>query len=306
MPTVRTRLALGPVLFHWPGERTRDFYFRIADEAPVDVVYLGEVVCPKRASFVEPYLPEIVERLAAAGKEVVHSTLALVMNDRELESLRASAVDQQLLTEANDASMLALLVGRPHVVGPFINVYNEDTFHFLAHRGAVRVSLPNELAVDSIATIAGEAGGVEIEVQVFGRLPLALSARCYHARSRRLTKDGCRYVCAEDPSGMALATINGVPFLAVNGVQLLSYAVCNLIRELPALAQAGVRLFRLWPLAIDMVAVARIFRDALDGRVAATEAEARLAALVDGLPFANGFHHGREGAAFIGGGRLVE
>jgi collagenase-like PrtC family protease len=284
----------------------RDFYFRIADEAPVDVVYLGEVVCPKRAPFFEPYLPEVAERLAAAGKEVVHSTLALVMTDRELESLRAAAADQSLLMEANDASVLALLAGRRHVVGPFINAYNEDTLRFLVRRGATRVSLPNELTAASIAVIAGAAGSVEIEVQAFGRLPLALSARCYHARSRRLTKDGCRYVCAEDPNGMTLETIHGMPFLAVNGVQLLSYAVCNLVRELPTLVQSGVGLFRLWPLAIDMVAVARIFRDALDGCITALEAEAHLTELVDGLPFANGFHHGREGAAFVGEGCRFE
>lgn len=302
----RARLALGPVLFYWPAERMRDFYFQIADEAPVDVVYLGEVVCPKRAPFLEPYLPEIAERLADAGKEVVHSTLALVMNDRELESVRASTANQEFLMEANDVSALTLLAGRPHVVGPFINVYNEDTFRFLARRGAVRVSLSNELTAASIAAIAGEAGRVEIEVQVFGRLPLALSARCYHARSRRLAKDSCRYVCAEDPNGMTLTTIDGAPFLAVNGVQLLSYAVCNLVRELPVLVQSGVRLFRLWPLAIDMVAVSRIFRDALDGRVDATEAEAQLMGLAGELPFANGFHHGREGAAFVDGRLLGE
>jgi collagenase-like PrtC family protease len=284
----------------------RDFYFRIADEASVDVVYLGEVVCPKRLPSIEPYLPEISERLAAAGKEVVHSTLALVMNDRELESVRAAVADQELLMEANDVSVLALMAGRPHVIGPFINVYNEDTLRFLARRGAVRVSLPNELTAASVAVIAGEAGCVDIEVQVFGRLPLALSARCYHARNRRLTKDSCRYVCAEDPNGMALATINGMPFLAVNGVQLLSYAVCNLVRELPMLVRSGVGLFRLWPLAIDMVAVARIFRDVLDRRIAATEAEAHLMDLVGGLPFANGFHHGREGAAFVHGRHLGE
>lgn len=302
----RGRLALGPVLFHWPAEAKRDFYFRIADEAPVDVVYLGETVCSKRAPFFDPHLPEIAERLAAAGKEVVHSTLALVMSERELESVRALAAERDLLVEANDASALALLAGRPHVVGPFVNVYNEDTLRFLARRGAVRVSLPNELDAAAIAAVAAEAGNVEIEVQVFGRLPLALSARCYHARSRRLSKDSCQYVCGEDVNGMALTTLDGAPFLAVNGVQILSYGVCNLAGALPALRRAGVRLFRLWPLAVDMTSAARAFRDALDGRIAADEAEARLAELVGDLPSANGFYHGREGAAFIAAIRGME
>ena len=38
---MRANLTIGPLLFHWPAERKRDFYFRIADEAPVDTVYLG-------------------------------------------------------------------------------------------------------------------------------------------------------------------------------------------------------------------------------------------------------------------------
>ncbi|HUI94161.1 MAG TPA: U32 family peptidase, partial [Xanthobacteraceae bacterium] len=43
--TQRARLALtlGPVLFNWPADRWRDFYVRIADEAPVDRVCVGEV-----------------------------------------------------------------------------------------------------------------------------------------------------------------------------------------------------------------------------------------------------------------------
>jgi hypothetical protein len=29
-----TQLGLGPVLYNWAPERWRDFYFRVADEAP--------------------------------------------------------------------------------------------------------------------------------------------------------------------------------------------------------------------------------------------------------------------------------
>ncbi|MDP6661297.1 MAG: U32 family peptidase, partial [Alphaproteobacteria bacterium] len=63
-------LTLGPVLFNWAPERWRDFYFRIADEAPLDTVCVGEVVCSKRAPFFAPYLADVVERLGSADKEV--------------------------------------------------------------------------------------------------------------------------------------------------------------------------------------------------------------------------------------------
>ena len=51
-----SELTLGPVLFNWEPERWRDFYFRIADEAPVGTVYLGEVICFKRAPLFERLL----------------------------------------------------------------------------------------------------------------------------------------------------------------------------------------------------------------------------------------------------------
>ena len=59
-----------------------------------------------------------------------------------------------------------------------------------------------------------------------------------------------------------------------------------------------MRRFRLSPLAIDMVAVARVFRDALDAILGPSEAMARLAALAGDLVFANGFFHGTEGRRF--------
>ena len=56
----QAKLTLGPVLFHWPAERMQDFYARIADEADIDIVYLGESVCSKRASFFDPLLPDLI------------------------------------------------------------------------------------------------------------------------------------------------------------------------------------------------------------------------------------------------------
>jgi collagenase-like PrtC family protease len=185
------KLTLGPVLFHWPPEKLRDFYFRIADEAPLDSVCIGEVVCAKRAPFFAPHLPEIAERLEKAGKEVVFSTLALIMNEREMKATRELVAADGLFVEANDMAAVALLSDRPHAIGPYVNVYNEGTLEYLARRGAVRVCLPVELPAASLAVLAA-VPRVELEVQVFGRLPLALAARCYHARSRSRHKDNCR------------------------------------------------------------------------------------------------------------------
>ncbi len=293
------RLVLGPVLFHWDADRLRDFYHRIADEAPVDSVHLGEVVCAKRLPFFADHLDAVADRLRRAGKEVVLSTLALVMNAQERAVVREAAARDNTLVEANDASALAALRGRPHAVGPFVNVYNERALAFLARHSARRVCFSPELGRDALAVLAPEARahGMEPEVLVYGRMPLALSARCYHARAEGLAKDGCRFVCGQDPDGRALTTMDGTPFLSVNGIQTLSHACLNLLDELAELRALSIDRFRLSPQSVDMVAVARLYRAVLDGTMAPDEATARLGAL-DGLdaPFANGYMHGAAGA----------
>lgn len=296
----RANLTLGPVLFNWAPEKWRDFYFKVANEAPVEAVYLGEVVCSKRAPFFEPVIPDVVERLQAAGKDVVFSTLALIMTEREMDAVRGlTDPAAELMVEANDVSAAALLKGRPHVIGPYVNVYNEGTLAYLTGQGAVRVCLPPELPRESIATLA-QGGKPELEVIVFGRLPLAISARCYHARSRGLSKDNCQYACGDDADGMDLDTLAGEAFVAVNGTQTLSYSCCNLSAELDEMREMGVKWFRLSPQDVDMVQVARLYRDLLDGKTEAAAADERLAALVPGMPFSNGFYHGIEGSAFTG------
>ena len=297
-------ITLGPVLFNWPAEQWRDFYFRIADEADVDVVHLGEVVCAKRAPFFEPHLAEVAERLAAAGKRVVFSTLALVMNRQERQLVEAvcAMAAEGAEVEANDLSALAHLKGRAFAVGPFVNVYNELTADWLAEKGARRICLPPELDGRRIAALAAALRRKDVvpEVLVFGRMPLALSARCYHARAHDLPKDGCQFVCGQDADGMDLFTMDGEPFLAVNGIQTMSHACLNLAAEVPALKAAGVGMLRLSPqAACDMVAVAGIFRALANEEIAPDEANARLDALKLPFPFANGYYHGQPGAARV-------
>ena len=246
----RAALTLGPLLFNWSAAQRRDFYARIADEAPIDSVCLGEVVCAKRAPFSDPDLPEIARRLVDGGKEVIYSTLALVMDDHDRALVAEIANASDMLVEANDLGAIEILAGRTHVIGPFVNVYNEGALAWFAQRGARRVSLPVELPTAAIGALGPRAGAVELEVTAFGRLPLAISARCYHARARGLHKDGCRYVCDEDPDGLSVETLDGQGFLAVNGLQTLSHGVAALTaeiahasrcrhRQVPALAAGG-------------------------------------------------------------------
>jgi collagenase-like PrtC family protease len=292
------RLTLGPVLYNWPADQWSDFYARIADEAPVDRVVLGEVVCSKRLPFYQTRIPEAVERLQRGGKEVVLASLGLVTLRRERKML-AELATSGLPVEVNDLTMLRHLEpGTQFTVGPLVNVYNEGTLGFLAGRGATTVCLPPELDFDSVATLAavGARLGVGIEVWAFGRLPLAISARCYHARLAGLAKDCCQLVCDADPDGLAVETLDGQPFLAVNGVQTVSESWANLAGDLVQLSGARVGALRLSPHTGAMAQVARLFRAAADCRIGPDEAIARLAALAPERRFSNGFLFGRSGA----------
>ncbi|PKQ01039.1 MAG: U32 family peptidase, partial [Alphaproteobacteria bacterium HGW-Alphaproteobacteria-13] len=290
-------LTLGPIPFHWDTDRKRDFYARIADEAPIDTVYLGEVVCSKRSPFFDRHYPEAIERLERGGKQVVLSTLAEVMLPRERRAITELCEQADYPVEVNNAAGLAAAAGKPHRIGPMMNIYNERTMRHLAHAGAVHFTLPTELprrAAEELARAAAEIGAA-VEVQVFGRASLALSARCYHARAHRRSKDECQFVCQEDPDGMPLRTLGGEDMLVINGIQTLSHSYVNLIAELDEMRAMGIRHYRLMPHSVDMVAVATIFAECAAWRIDVEEAAARLEALDVGAPFSNGFWYGVAG-----------
>lgn len=290
-------LTLGPIAYHWSAEKKRDFYARIADEAPVDTVYLGEVICSKRAPFFERELPEVIERLERAGKRVVLSSLAEVMLKRERDATAGLAALEHPEVEINNAAGLFARDGRPHRIGPFLNAYNEATIRWMAAQGATHVCLPPEMPAEAIAVAATAAGdlGVGLEVQVFGRAPLAVSARCYHARAHGRTKDNCQFICENDPDGMPLSTRDGQAILRVNGIQTQSESYVELLDQLPELAAMGVTHARLMPQDVDMVAVAETFAACLAGDIPAPAAREKLAATCTGTGFSNGFYHGTAG-----------
>lgn len=292
------RISMGPVPYLWEGPKWRDFYFRLADCASIDAVTLGEVVCSKRDHFVRPFIDEVVERLQAAGKEVAQATLALVTLDRERQLTR-QVTQSSTLVEANDLSALAMLAGRPHHVGPFVNVYNAATAALLGRRGAKRICLGAELPGGSVASITAGASGLEYELVAFGRLPLAMSARCAHARAKGHTKDNCKFICGEDPDGLDVDTLDQQAFLTINGVQTMSRHCQALIGDLEMLSRLGITYLRLSPQDCDMLAVAEVFSMVRDGRGDAEEGIRQLRGIYPTAQFSNGFIHGVPGMEWV-------
>lgn len=291
------RLTVGPHLFNWPVDRWMDFYARLADEAPVDKVVVGEVVCSKRAPFYEDRIAAVAERLQRGGKQVVLASLGLLTTTRERRAAAETLGEGFLPVEINDLTALAWRKAG-FEVGPLVNVYNEGSLEHLARKGATSICLPPELPMSSVEILAGagRAAGVEVEVWSWGRTPLAMSGRCYHARAHGLTKDSCQFVCANDDDGLEVGTLEGQPFLAVNGVQTMSFNFTNLAGDVEALARAGVASLRLSPHSGDFVSVCRVFRDRIDGIIDAQESMARCASIHPQVIFSHGFLMGTHGA----------
>lgn len=291
------QLTLGPVLYNWEAESWRDFYFQVADEAPVETVFIGEVVCSKRAPLFDPYLEDVVTRLEQGGKKLVFSSLAEVTSNIDRRLVERVSTAEDFLIEANDASALWHLDGRPHTIGPYMNAYNEDSLAFFANNGAQSICLPPETPASGIAALGKIAShnGLELEVQIYGRIPLALSARCYHARAHDLTKDSCKFICDRDPDGMVLNTLEGRPFLSINGIQTQSFTCLNLVNELDELGAAGIKRFRISPQSTGTVEVANIFHAVLDQKLTPSEASAMLRECGPEMPFSNGFYHQHPG-----------
>lgn len=293
-------LTIGPLQFNWPAEAWSDFYAKIADEAPVDRVVIGELICSKRLPFYADRIEEAVDRLKRGGKAVVLASLALVTLPRERsasQELFSGAGDE---VEINDLTLMRWAQpGRAFSIGPLVNVYNEPTLAYLAQRGARSVCLPPELPFASVALLADAArlAGIGCEVWAFGRTPLAISGRCYHARVHGLMKDACQFICDRDVDGLVVDTLDTQAFLAVNGVQTLSYNCVSLAGDVDALRAAGVTALRLSPHGGDFVAVTEAFRAAVDGTIDAAEAGARLERLVPAMPLSRGFMFGATGAA---------
>ena len=291
-PLARLSLTLGPVLYNWPTDHWVDFYARIADEAPIDRVCLGEVICSKRQTFRDDVMFQVAEQLALGGKEVVYSTLAMPTNKREVQAIR-ELIEADFLMEANDITAIQLLAGRPHIVGPFVNIYNEAALELHRSLGATRICLPPELSLEAIRVLA--AGNRAVEVFAFGRAPLALSARCYHARAHSVQKDACQFVCEQDADGLDVQTMDGKPFLAVNGIQTLGHVVTAATRQVNDLRDAGVASLRLSPQSCDMVRVAKIFRNLADAHVTEEEATEALAVMALPGPLSDGYLRGLPG-----------
>ncbi|QGY27871.1 U32 family peptidase [Pantoea cypripedii] len=233
------KYAIGPVLWYWPSEKLENFY-QLAAQSSAEIVYLGEAVCSKRRATPFAQWMEMGRALAQHGKQVVISTLALLQSPSELKELRRYVENGEFLIEANDIGTVNMAAERqlPFVAGPTLNVYNAQTLQLLLKEGMTRWCMPVEMSRDWLIQLlqqcdaAGIRNRFEVEVLGYGYLPLALSARCFTARSENRAKDDCQTCCIDYPNGRRVLSQEGQQVFVLNGIQTMSGYCYNLGNDL--------------------------------------------------------------------------
>ncbi|MFY1038564.1 U32 family peptidase [Pantoea agglomerans] len=263
--------ALGPVLWYWPTDTLEDFYQQAA-RSSADIIYLGEAVCSKRRATPYARWMALARELAASGKQVVLSTLALLQSPSELKELQRYVENGEFLIEANDIGTVNMAAERhlPFVAGPTLNVYNADTLQLLVKEGMTRWCMPVEMSRDWLLQLLEqcETRGIrqqfKVEVLGYGHLPLALSARCFTARSENRAKDDCETCCINYPTGRRVNSQEGQQVFVLNGIQTMSGYCYNLGNDLAGM-RGQVDCIRLSPQDVTTLAEIDRFRANEDG-----------------------------------------
>jgi len=246
----KPKISVSAVPYFWSKEAYFDFYNKLA-KTSVDIVYIGETVCSKRRSMKNNDWLEVASLLKEAGKEVVLSTLTLLEAESELKSLTKTCQQSNYLAEANDMSavQVAHTSANPFVAGTAINLYNTTSLTKLHQLGMKRWCMPVELGKQDLSPMMEtvKSLGIETEYQVFGRMPLAYSARCFTARHYDLPKDNCQFKCLDDEQGLLVKTQEGDSFAQINGIQTQSAKVNNLIPYWKDLFDFGIDILRVVP-----------------------------------------------------------
>jgi collagenase-like PrtC family protease len=266
---LKVKVSLGPILFFWPKQTIYDFYAQMLDTS-VDTIYLGETVCSKRRELKTAEWIELASQLAESGKEVVLSSLALLMADSELSALRTICDNAPVKVEANDIAAVQLMSEKklPFVCGPSTNIYNARTLKLMQRHGATRWVMPVELSGHCLQTILkdadamGFADQIETEVFSYGHLPLAYSARCFTARYLDLPKDDCRFSCIDYPEGIEVRSQEKQALFNINGIQTQSSSVYNLLGQVGDMQDMGVDMLRVSPRAQGTANIIEQFKQA--------------------------------------------
>ncbi|PKF51953.1 U32 family peptidase [Enterovibrio nigricans] len=284
------KYSLGPLLYFWPKNDVETFYQR-AVNSEADIVYLGETVCSKRREMRGSDWMQLGKELAANGKQVVISTMALLEAPSEVSVMQRYVDNGEFIVEANDVSAVQLAHEKnvPFVAGPALNLYNAQALQVLVNKGMTRWCMPVELSREWLQKVLSQAETIgirdkfEIEVFSFGHLPLAYSARCFSARAEDRPKDKCETCCVNYPEGLEVKSQEGQPVFTLNGIQTQSGYCYDLSADIASM-NGLVDVVRISPQNADTLNVLAGFKRGESGFAPRSH-------------FCNGYWHNIEGMA---------
>lgn len=247
-----------------------------------DAVYAGGKNFSLRASadnFTDEELAEGVRHAHALGKKVY---VAVNIFAREADLAPAAAYFRFLGEIGADAAIvtdpgLVLLArdsapGLPIHLSTQANTLNSSSVRFWANAGVSRVVLARELSLAEIAAVHAAAPEVELEAFVHGAMCVSYSGRCLLSNYLN-GRDGNRGECVQAcrwkyeirefrKGGAGLEVLEDA-----RGTYLLNSKDLNMIRRIGALAEAGVRSFKIegrMKSAYYLATVVNAYRRAID------------------------------------------
>lgn len=242
------------------------------DWSAYDTLYLGDPSCHLYPSNFGCHIEELaagVEAVKGWGKRAILSLYAVPRNEDLdwLRSLLEEAAERRLPLDGVEVHNLGLLMvlrelGNPWpvTIGVCGNLYTVATAQLLTQYG-VTDGFPNpEMSLSEIESLARE-GGLDVVLQVHGKIPLGFSDKCFVVDYQK-QEGNCEELCFSENwltrDGWVLKNI---------GRTILSGKELCMIEHLPSLLERGYSQFYVstFAEAPDYVAdCGKVYREALE------------------------------------------
>ncbi len=251
--------------------------FAAALNAGADAVYLGIDKFNARrgaGNFSTDELTDAVQQAHLKGTKV-YTTFNVLISDEELpvaiESLALinnAGADAVIVQDWGVFDLIRRLIPELRVhASTQMNAHNIEMVKFLEDKGAKRVTLARELAIEEISRIHNSTG-LEIETFIHGALCFSYSGQCLFSSmvgNRSGNRGFCPQACRMGYELVAAGKKEEI--WPTPGKHILSTKDLCGIRLIPELAKAGVRALKIEGRLKSpeyVATVVRIYRDAID------------------------------------------
>lgn len=171
--------------------------------------------------------------------------------------------------------------------GVYLNIYNPYSASYLKKLGFKRIVLPFELKREDIVPVEG----IDLEMYVYGILPLGISWRCYTLRVLGVRE--CLKQCFNYPDGIPLKGVDKRDMFIINGKCIMTHKNLSLLEHMDELRERGISTLRISPQSEKNEEIVDIFVGVIKGEININKAARLLDSLSDKALF-NGWYLGRK------------